>query len=185
MNSLDFSRWSPLLAVLVGAAIVGLTPLYVDAEPLVNAFASEVARGDRQELQDQEGMTLPGEKGHTACGPAGFQCYSASRTVRKTPISEVGPIDPDGFGALSLAAMILLWPPLDWPPPQGLGAGHDPTPGAASGGTPGSGNNSGHGGTQPPITTLPEPATFISGMLGSGLLALFGWCRRRVHSLAR
>lgn len=51
----------------------------------------------------------------------------------------------------------------------------DPTSGTTGGG----GTTTGGGrGTPPPVQNAPEPTTLLSGMLGAGLLGLFGWRRR-------
>lgn len=58
------------------------------------------------------------------------------------------------------------------PPPPGDGELGNPPGNPPGGGNPG-------GGTKGPPVNSPEPATFVSSMLGAGLLSWFGWRRRR------
>jgi hypothetical protein len=69
--------------------------------------------------------------------------------------------------ALSVLATVLFSNP-DNPPPQTGGTSGGPT-----GGTSGGGGNPG------PSSQAPEPATFLSALVGSGLAALYAGFRRK------
>jgi MYXO-CTERM domain-containing protein len=91
-----------------------------------------------------------------------------------------------------VAALIVLF--LPWteanpvpPPPDGNGGngGNGPTGGNGGDGNGGNGQGPGDPGGDPngggghTVQTSPEPTSMLSGALGAGMVALFGWRRRR------
>jgi len=163
------------LMISAGAAVCLFTSA-VRAEPLVNEFSSL---------------------------PAAETFIPASYQSRDVFCSRHAP-EPDnqliGLTAEDAAALIVLF--LPWsevapvPPPPGGGDGNNGGTGTNTGntGSSGSGNNGGNGGngngpgdpgTDPSggsgntLHPTPEPASMLSGVLGAGVIALFGWRRRR------
>jgi hypothetical protein len=88
------------------------------------------------------------------------------------------------------AALVVMFFPPGYPtssphvaPPPPPGGGGDPGPPPRNPGDPGGGGGNdgggGGGGGDGPPADNPEPATLISGLLGSSLLGLFAWWRRQ------
>ncbi len=169
--SLAFLSWYrvPIGIVLtVVAHAASASGAWAESRPSVSAAASTrcppplAADADTQDVMFHPiGMMVA----------ASFYFYPQTQPPRSTtsvPTDPGDPGSPNDPGTPPNPPPVYQMPPAPQPPPTSTTT-HPPTDGG--------------GGTKPPpVAHAPEPATFVSGFLGAGLVGWMQWRRRRQSS---